>query len=76
MQPSAIAPNAIQFDAGPTDTLRLPTVRRRTGLGRTTIYRLMAEGLFPRSVRLAPRAIGWHRADIEAWLAARPRASR
>lgn len=75
MQTPSIAPDTTQFEPDPADTLRLPTVCRRTGLGRTTIYRLMAHGLFPSSVRLAPRAIGWHRADIDAWLAARSRAS-
>ncbi|MFT7773075.1 helix-turn-helix transcriptional regulator [Roseateles sp.] len=75
MHAPSIASDTNQFEANPADTLRLPTVCRRTGLGRTTIYRLMAHGLFPSSVRLAPRAIGWHRADIDAWLAARSRAS-
>jgi len=69
------APTTAQIDADPADTLRLPRVRQRTGLGRSTIYRLMAQGQFPRSVQLAPRAIGWHKADIDAWLAARPQAS-
>lgn len=58
-----------------TDTLRLPKVRQRTGLGRSTIYRLIAQGLFPSAVQLAPRAVGWHKADIDAWLASRPKAN-
>jgi prophage regulatory protein len=64
--------NAPQIEADATDTLRLPTVRQRTGLGRSTIYRLMNQGLFPNAVQLAPRAIGWRKGDIDAWLAARP----
>jgi prophage regulatory protein len=39
--------------------LRRPEVQRRTGLSRSTIYGLMAEGLFPRPVRLGKRAVGW-----------------
>lgn len=66
----AIAP-AVEHD--PADTLRLPTVRQRTGLGRSTIYRLMNQGQFPSAVQLAPRAVGWRRGDIDAWLAARPK---
>lgn len=60
----------------PSDTLRLPKVRQRTGLGRSTIYRLIAQGQFPCAVQLTPRAVGWHKADIDAWLAARPRAAQ
>jgi prophage regulatory protein len=60
--------------ADASDTLRLPRVKQRTGLGRSTIYRLMSLGQFPSAVKLAHRAVGWHEADIDAWLAARPKA--
>lgn len=63
----------------PTDLapvfLRLPTVMRVTGLGRSTIYRLMADQKFPCPVRLGPRAVAWRRCDIEAWSDDRPLAS-
>jgi prophage regulatory protein len=52
--------------------LRLPSVIFVTGLGRSTIYRLMADGGFPRPVRLAPRAVAWRREDIDEWTIARP----
>jgi prophage regulatory protein len=55
--------------------LRLPSVIRVTGLGRSTIYRLMAEQKFPCPVRLGPRAVAWRRSEIEAWSDARPLAS-
>lgn len=55
--------------------LRLPSVMRVTGLGRSTIYRLMAEQKFPCPVRLGPRAVAWRRSEIEAWSDARPQAS-
>lgn len=35
--------------------LRMPTVMRMTGLGRSTIYRLIAEHKFPSPVRLVNR---------------------
>ena len=73
VQMNSTVPNTPQNEADPADTLRLPKVRERTGLGRSTIYRLMGQGLFPCAVQLAPRAIGWHKADIDAWLAARPK---
>lgn len=76
METNSTPTTSARLEAEPSDTLRLPKVRQRTGLGRSTIYRLMALGLFPGSVQLAPRAIGWHKADIDAWLTARPKASR
>ncbi|MCV0437566.1 MULTISPECIES: AlpA family phage regulatory protein [unclassified Hydrogenophaga] len=48
------------------------TVMKITGLGRSTIYRLMASHEFPNPVRLAPRAVAWRSADIESWSKTRP----
>jgi prophage regulatory protein len=50
---------------------RLPTVIQATGLGRSTIYRLVASGAFPRPVHLGPRAVAWRWSDLEQWSAAR-----
>lgn len=51
---------------------RLDAVRRRTGLARSTIYRMLAAGAdFPRPVKLGDRAIGFVAAEIDAWIAAR-----
>jgi len=49
----------------------MPAVVRLTGLGRSTIYRLMAESKFPRAVRLADRASAWRQSDIDRWSAER-----
>lgn len=51
---------------------RLPSVQALTGLSRSTIYRLMAEGKFPTQIKLGERAIGWRREALEAWLESRP----
>jgi prophage regulatory protein len=48
--------------------LRLPEVRRSTGLSRSTIYLRIAEGKFPKPVRLGGRAVGWLEAEIQEWL--------
>lgn len=49
---------------------RLPTVKHRTGLGRTTIYDLMKEGRFPKARRIAgAHAVGWDSLEVEAWIA-------
>jgi prophage regulatory protein len=52
--------------------LRMPTVMRMTGLGRSTIYRLIANRKFPSPVRLGPRAVAWRRTDLDQWSEARP----
>ena len=38
--------------------LRLPAVLKATGLGRSTVYRMVAEHTFPAPVKLAKRAVG------------------
>jgi prophage regulatory protein len=38
---------------------RLPVVKARTGLSRSSIYLRIAEGTFPKPVRLGRRAVGW-----------------
>lgn len=65
-------PREITGNAGVTVFVRLSRVQELSGLGRSTIYRLMALQLFPRAVRLGPRAVGWRLGDIAAWGAARP----
>ena len=57
-------------DASPF--LRMWAVTRMTGLGRSTIYRLIAQDKFPSPVRLANRAIAWRRTDLERWSEGRP----
>lgn len=48
--------------------LRRPDVEAVTGLSRSTIYKWMNEGSFPKPVKLGPRAVGWREADINDWL--------
>lgn len=59
-----------------TTILRLPAVKSRTGLSRSTIYLRVAQGRFPRSVSLGGRAVGWIETEVNHWLAARIEASR
>lgn len=52
--------------------MRIAVVMDLTGLGRSTIYRLMAEDLFPPPLRLTKRLVVWRRADVENWFESRP----
>jgi prophage regulatory protein len=56
--------------------LRLPEVKRSTGLSRSTIYLRIAEGRFPKPVSLGGRAVGWLEAEVQDWLTRRIEASR
>ena len=58
--------------------IRLPAVKDKTGLSRSSIYLRMSNGEFPRSISLGSqsRAIGWLDADIEQWLDERIAASK
>jgi prophage regulatory protein len=48
--------------------LRLPTVKSRTGLSRSTIYLRISQDMFPKPVSLGARAVGWLEDEIQAWL--------
>jgi len=54
--------------------LRLPEVMKRTGLGRTTIYKLVRLRMFPAPVQLSGRAVGWRAEQIDDWSRTRPTA--
>lgn len=48
--------------------LRLPEVKARTGLSRSTIYVLIGQNAFPRHVPLGMRCVGWLESEIDAWI--------
>lgn len=48
--------------------IRLPEVMEKTGLGRTTLYKLSTEGRFPESISLGGKAMGWIEAEIDKWI--------
>ena len=50
---------------------RRPTVEDMLGLSRSTIYRMMQEGDFPRPVKIGRRAVGWSSEEIERWISER-----
>jgi prophage regulatory protein len=57
---------------GPDRILRLAEVMRRTGISRTTIWRLESRGLFPLRLRVALRGIGWSEVAVAQWIGSRP----
>ena len=51
--------------------LRRREVEQRVGLSRSTLYRLMDKGEFPKAIKLTAHAVGWKASDIEQWLNSR-----
>jgi predicted DNA-binding transcriptional regulator AlpA len=58
------------------DILNAKQVIEKTGLSRTTIWRLERIGNFPKRIALSERRIGWKLKEIEEWLASRPQIER
>jgi len=53
---------------GPSRILRLKAVLERTGLSRSTLYRKIQVGTFPKQLRISTRCTGWREAEVEQWL--------
>ncbi|HAO40721.1 AlpA family transcriptional regulator [Rhodopseudomonas palustris] len=53
----------------PDRIIRMDTVRDRTGLSRSTIYRKIAEGTFPPQIKISINGTGWRESDIDRWVA-------
>lgn len=51
--------------------IRLPDVRTRTGLSRSSIYAAISKNTFPQPLPLGARAVGWLESEIDAWLESR-----
>jgi prophage regulatory protein len=56
--------------------IRLPDVKRLTGLSRSSIYALAARGEFPRPISLGRRSVAWVASEISQWISDRIRAAR
>jgi len=52
----------------PDRILRLKAVLERTGLSRSTMYRKMTDGTFPKNIQISTRCAGWRESAINAWL--------
>jgi len=56
--------------------IRLPQVKQRIGLSRSSIYALVRAGQFKAPISLGSRAVGWLESDVDEFIAARVKASR
>ena len=65
---------AVRPNAGPLQVLRQSDVLVLLSVHRSTLWRWIRSGQFPRPIRLArSAAYGWFRKDVESWLLSQPR---
>ena len=64
-----------ETDRTANQLLRVAEVAELVGLKRPTIYKRLKAGDFPVPLRISPGAVRWPLAEVEAWIATRPRAT-
>jgi prophage regulatory protein len=53
----------------PDRIIRIRTVLSRTGLSRSTLYRKINEGTFPKQVQISIHGAGWRESAVNRWIA-------
>lgn len=53
---------------------RLKKVMEHTGLCRSSIYKFVSDGAFPKPIALGGRAVGWLASEVEEWILSRVKA--
>lgn len=51
--------------------IRLKDVIDTTGLARSTVYKQISAGTFPKPVSLGDRCVGWVESEVQDWILAR-----
>jgi prophage regulatory protein len=60
-----------RLDQVPLKLIRFQTVKDRTGLSRSTIWRLERTGAFPQHHRISANAVAWVEHDVVDWIRAK-----
>lgn len=50
----------------------IKTLVGKTGLSRSTVYKYIDAGTFPKPRQLGPRRVGWLATDVTSWMAELP----
>lgn len=61
-------PQMPQCAPGQHTILRLPQVKHKTGLSRSTIYNRIKARQFPPGINLGGNAVGWLMSDVDAFI--------
>lgn len=51
--------------------IRRKEVQNKTGLGASSIYAMMKQGIFPQCLNLSDRRVAWIESDVDKWIAER-----
>ena len=51
--------------------IRIREAIKKTGLSKSSIYDLMAQGHFPKTIRLGGRSVAFVEAEVDAWMVER-----
>ena len=51
--------------------LRIRDLENKLGVKKSTIYKMIQAGEFPKPVKISERARGWRESQAEAWIAIR-----
>lgn len=46
------------------------TITIKTGISRSTLYKYVKDGHFPRQRKLGPRRVGWLASEVRSWMTA------
>lgn len=48
--------------------IRLPEVKQKTGLPKSSIYRQISENTFPKQISIGAKTVVWLESDINKWM--------
>ena len=48
--------------------IRLEAVRARTGLARSTLYKMISTGDFPAQIKITEKAVAWASNEVDQWI--------
>lgn len=51
--------------------IKLSEVMALTSLGRSTVYKFVAEGKFPKQVSLGPNCVAWVEDEVKDWISSK-----
>lgn len=70
----AVATSPLQMNTQPAPVniplrlLRFGEVRQRTGLSRSTIWRMERRGAFPRHIKVSLNVVAWREDEVSEWI--------
>jgi prophage regulatory protein len=70
----AVATGALHMNTQPAPVnvplrlLRFGEVRQRTGLSRSTIWRMERRGAFPRRIKVSLNVVAWREDEVSEWI--------